>query len=278
MTRAFDHIPNTCLRILDTHDKFTARDDLLVRNGAELGFFWTTAENEAQGLRRAQVILAISENEATFFRSLVEPSRVITIGHIAQCSELCPREASGPLRIGFIGSMNAVNTTSIQALLSDYASLPLSEGGVIELHICGPICQKLGAWRDYRGVKLLGEVDHPSDFYRRVDCVAVPMDFGTGQSIKYIEALSYGIPILATRAASGSIQSGEDDHCLADSSRVLRRALDIANARHLIPDMSLESKKKFDIYTASVGMAFDNLVNTIFTHIDRRSRSADPDL
>ena len=68
-----------------------------------------------------------------------------------------------------------------------------------------------------------GFVDDLATLYAQADCVVVPLTEGAGSPLKFVEALAYGVPVVATpRAARGlEVQSGvhyregSDAHSLA---------------------------------------------------------------
>ncbi len=69
----------------------------------------------------------------------------------------------------------------------------------------------MGVWRapDER-VEVAGFVDDLASLYLQADCVVVPITEGAGTPLKFVEALAYGVPIVATpKAARGlEVQAG----------------------------------------------------------------------
>ena len=70
LSKALEFAPPGVLRILDTHDQFTGRRALLQAQGIAPEFFHTTQEEEAIAVARADLVWAIKEQEAAFFRTL----------------------------------------------------------------------------------------------------------------------------------------------------------------------------------------------------------------
>jgi len=53
-------------------------------------------------------------------------------------------------------------------------------------------------------IDVAGFVDSLAGLYAQADCVVVPIVEGAGSPVKFIEALAYGVPVVATpRAARG---------------------------------------------------------------------------
>jgi glycosyltransferase involved in cell wall biosynthesis len=114
------------------------------------------------------------------------------------------------------------------------------------------------AWRSRPGLRLLvagrGVVEPPSDprvevlgfvddlrsAYARADAVVVPLLHGGGSPLKFIEALAYGLPVIAARHAAGLLEDGTpDEHFLvaADPARFAEAVSclfeDVGRARRL---------------------------------------------
>jgi glycosyltransferase involved in cell wall biosynthesis len=75
-------------------------------------------------------------------------------------------------------------------------------------------------------IEALGFVDDLAEAYERARCAVVPLLQGGGTPLKFVEALAYGLPVIATpRAAAGlEVRDGED--CLiAEGDRAFAAAL-----------------------------------------------------
>jgi hypothetical protein len=59
--------PNA-VRVIETHDLFAGRREMLEGRGMRVEFFHTDAANEGEGLARADLVLAIKEQEEAIFR------------------------------------------------------------------------------------------------------------------------------------------------------------------------------------------------------------------
>ncbi len=82
-----------------------------------------------------------------------------------------------------------------------------------------------GAVDDPR-VEQAGFVPDLADVYGRASCAVVPLLQGGGTPLKFVEALAYGLPIVATsRAAAGLAVSDGVDCLLADGSEAFAAAL-----------------------------------------------------
>lgn len=201
MSRVFELCQRPAVKIIDTHDLFADRHKLLIANGLTPEFFYTNRRNEAAGLDRADVAIAIKDEEAEYFRRISDP-RVITLPYVEDISvadQIHPDvEATRPVRFGFFGSSNSINVKNAVEFIR-YLEENVPEGGYpFEFWLYGTLCRRIkGPMPDY--VKLGGMVPTTADFYQGVDCVVNPQYFSTGLKIKIAEALAFGAPLICHR-------------------------------------------------------------------------------
>ncbi len=75
-------------------------------------------------------------------------------------------------------------------------------------------------------VEALGFVEDLAAAYRRASCAVVPLLQGGGTPLKLIEALAYGLPVVATPRAAGGLDVRDGEHCLlADRGDAFAAAL-----------------------------------------------------
>ncbi len=212
------------LKILDTHDVFGDRDARFIAAGLPPEWYWTTPAEEARGLARADIVLAIQHEEASVFRALGHGD-VRVVGHLPPWRERAPRGDGGLLNIGYLASANPINAESFRALR---ACLP--SGGIAgaRLLVAGSLCDRLG---DVAPWEALGRVESTGAFYDQVDVVVNPMTFGTGLKIKSVEAMFEDVPLVATAEAMKGLPAKHALHRLGDVAAVARALPEVvANA------------------------------------------------
>lgn len=71
----------------------------------------------------------------------------------------------------------------------------------------------MDAWRaaDER-IEVAGFVEGLVELYRAADCVVVPVTEGAGSPLKFVEALAYGVPVVATPKAARGLEVTADVH------------------------------------------------------------------
>jgi len=223
LSKAFEYAPPRTLRILDTHDKFTGRRQLLQKNGVPPDFFYTTQDQEAIALDRAQLVWAIKDEEAAFYRSISQ-TPCITMPHIEPAVHTVRKRApedEGKLVVGMLGSPNAINVSNARRFVAEAVPMIRERGVPIVIRLAGGMCNRLSDLDDVAGVDLMGPVDHVETFYEAVDVVAVPLAFSTGLKIKAVEAIASGMPLIALGHALEGIPCDHPwQHCESMSDLV----------------------------------------------------------
>lgn len=193
------------VKILDTHDIFGDRHKLFLKHGQQPTWFYTTPEEEAIGLQRADVVLAIQERENKYFSSLAPRTNVMTVGHITR---IAPPSSAKEFanRLLFIGSGNNVNIDALNFFLDDIWPEIQKRVPNTQLAVVGNICKQFPALPE--GCYAAGEVADLGESYSAADIVINPVRFGTGLKIKNIEALGYGLPLVTTQAGVEGLESG----------------------------------------------------------------------
>ncbi len=202
-SKALENFDGSMLKVIDTHDVFARRHLMYLENDQEYRWYCTSEEEEAKGLNRADVIIAIQEREKDYF-SKVTKKKTVTVGHIAPLERLTPPTGNDRTLL-FVGSNSVNNTHGINHFLS--TAFPAIRAAVpnSQLLLVGRICQTVN---DQDGCVKLGEVADLRSVYERADLVINPIRFSTGLSIKTIEALGYSKPVVATSMGSKGLEDG----------------------------------------------------------------------
>lgn len=229
-SKAF-HLFNEQLKILDTHDVFGNRHKLFLKNKKRPSWFYTTPIEEKKAIQRADITLAIQENENKYFSDLDTDSNILTVGHLTKIFPIKNNKFNKCLL--FIGSGNDINIDAIKYFLTEVWPEVINKHRDAKLLIAGKICHKLRI--DSQNCEMLGEVSVISDCYQNADIVINPVRFGTGLKIKNIEALGFGLPLLTTPVGAEGLDNG-----IGEAFLVAKTSNDfIENCCHLLEDENL---------------------------------------
>lgn len=224
LSHAFTVFGPSTLKILDTHDIYSRRHRIFAWQGIEPGGFSTTPDQEAIALNRADVVWAIQDTEADFFRRLTE-KRVLTVGHVVVSRfNTAAGERYDPSNILIVGSDNICNRFGIKWFIQEVFPALVQRKPEIKLIIAGGIGDAIS---DHPRIEKLGYIDCLADAYSRADISINPVYFGTGLKIKTIDALSFGHALVtAPNGASGIEEWEERAFLVARSKRQFIRQIE----------------------------------------------------
>jgi len=204
-SRILESMPAEVLKVIDTHDVFSDRYRLYRDHGQPREFFSTSRAQERKALDRADLALAIQEADASHFRSLTRQP-VAVVGHLAPPVTALGARASSPPAMLFVGSAMGINTHGVSWFLDHVLPTVRREVADAELWLVGSIGERFRAARP--GVRRWGLVDPLDDVYRRAAVVINPQQFGTGLSIKCVDALLHGRPLVTTASGARGLEDG----------------------------------------------------------------------
>jgi hypothetical protein len=262
LSKALEFAPKYALKILDTHDKFSGRKELLESYDIRPEFFYTTEEEEAKALDRADIVWAIKHEEELLLQKLTART-VRTVPHIDP-SERIPARATAidaadfELRVGFMGAKNSINRKNLLRFLIEAEPVFKSYLAPVKIVIGGTICELLDQI-DFPFVEKVGWVDDVEKFYRDIDVAIVPMEFSTGLKIKTAEAISYGLPLISHAHAFEGYEPQHPFHSLTSFRDMAFACLDVA-----VDPAQLESLRKATdgCYTSAVAAVAKGIIET----------------
>jgi polysaccharide biosynthesis protein PslH len=223
-SRLFESAPASVRKLIDTHDVFSNRFRLYREHGQANEFFSTGAAEEKKALDRADAVVAIQEWDAKHFRSLTARP-VAVVGHLAPVALPEPLGAEESARgILFVGGPMGINVHGITWFIEQVLPAVRRHVPEAELWLVGGIGGRIGG--RIPGVRRFGFVDSAGDMYRRAAAVINPQRFGTGLSIKSVDALLHGRPLVTTASGARGLEDGANvAYRQADSAEEFAQAL-----------------------------------------------------
>lgn len=250
-TKAFEVLKNV-KKILYTHDKFEKHNKSLKEAGFPEWSFWFGVESEkeeARALERADIVLAVQEDDATYFRRITDNKKnVITFPFIPSYNAAGRKHISSSdkiMDIGYLASSNPPNYFAIKKLIK-----VIEKSDDIMLFIAGSICEMISELEIAKNVVLLGKIDDLKKFYDSYDVYVNPDVFYSGMKCKTLEALSYGVPIVCTKVAATGLGLEKKYHLLDDEQACGEYLISLAKKgqeerKEIFNDMKLESENRY---------------------------------
>jgi hypothetical protein len=254
-------------KIIDTHDKFGGRAAMLRKHGSKVEFFHTSVEQERIAADRADLVLAIKDQEAGYFEQLSETPVIV----LPYCEPSKPRPLSSSklphkegVRLGFFGSSNWINRTNFLHFMDEYRKYPrFLNGDTLDIHIYGSLCDVLVDFQ-CPGVTMGGLVATVEEFYDAVDCVLIPQNFSTGLKIKMAEALAFHIPILAhVHAAEGLIFDPENNILFHDFKALIDACYQLNDRQGQLADIRKDVITAQSVLQDRTQQAIDQIADAV---------------
>lgn len=186
--------------LLDTHD-LQARQFALINERMpwlkpRVGYEAMLAQ-ELEAMRGADLLLHLNADEAADFEKLLPEKRHALL---YPPTPPAPSGPGGP-DIVIVSSNNTGNVESLLWFLAEVApkapGVAVKIAGNVDAGVRARAPELYAARRDW----FLGRVEDPGAIYAGARLVLLPTSAGTGLSIKTVEALSSGLPIIATPQA-----------------------------------------------------------------------------
>jgi glycosyltransferase involved in cell wall biosynthesis len=161
----------------------------------------------------------VSRADVQSAQALVPAARVRYVPNVVDVRAIEPtparhgRAAAEPGRLLMVGDFTyPPNIDGRELLVRSVLPLVWQQMPAVRLTLAG---RGMDDWRapDER-IEAAGFVEDLAVLYRQADCVVVPIEEGAGSPLKFIEALAYAVPVVATPKAARGLEVLEGVHFL----------------------------------------------------------------
>ena len=156
----------------------------------------------------------VSEADIAAARELCPSARLRYAPNVVDVASIAPvTPAVDERRAIFVASFAyEPNRNGLRFLLDEVFPRVWSELPDARLTLVGPGLEQPPC-EDPR-VEALGFVDDLGAAYASASCAVVPLLQGGGTPLKFVEALAYGLPVIATPRAAAGLDVRDGEHCL----------------------------------------------------------------
>ncbi|MEO8681339.1 MAG: glycosyltransferase family 4 protein, partial [Vicinamibacterales bacterium] len=172
---------------------------------------------EQRAVRLAHTVLAVSVEEAQYFRALGAP-RVVVVPNGVDCEAFggVPiAKRGGPPTILYVGTLSwPPNASAARFLATEVLPAVQRRLPDARLLIVGrdPGPEVIALARPGSGIEVAANVPDVMPYYRAASMLAVPLDAGGGTRLKILEAFAAGMPVLSTRVGCEGIDAVAGEH------------------------------------------------------------------
>jgi glycosyltransferase involved in cell wall biosynthesis len=215
-SRLLEAFDDGAWKVLDTHDRFSARQWRLWHAGLETRFVALSGGAERRALARADRVLAISDEERRFFaRRTAAP--VSTLGHRVEIERLPVADPDAAPRLAFFAGCHRLNRGPLHRFADRVLPRLRRRFPELQLLVAGGVSDLPDLPRG-PGVRVVGRVEDLGKFYERVHVFVNPAPGGTGLHVRNLEALGCGRPTVMHHNAARGLRDGEGEAFLTARS------------------------------------------------------------
>lgn len=214
-SKVLEGMEDRVFTVIDTHDIYAYRNLMYQREGRIPEGFYMTRRQERESLSRADLVVAIQNEEEKYFKNLMRrhTTECITLGDLVGFH----KSKSGDEKVfGFIGAENDANVLGIEWLAREVLPIVQKMEPKSKCIIAGGICKLVGDSKYYTKI---GKVKTLQEYYDQISFALNPIQNGTGLNIKGIEALSYGKPLISTVVGAKGLSDAEDAMLVCNNAR-----------------------------------------------------------
>ncbi|MCR4937098.1 MAG: glycosyltransferase family 4 protein [Lachnospiraceae bacterium] len=234
------NIPEGIVKVIDTVNVSSVKRQEYEAVGYRNYEFALKKDVEKKGLLRADAVIAIQDEEESFFKEMLPSSvRTFTIG---ENLPLCKAAVSSSKKVLFLGSTYVINIEGFKFFKEEILPVLKKTCPEAEVVIAGSICSRIP---DDPAYEKRGWVEDLDALYEEARLVINPVRHGAGLNIKMAEALSYAKPVVSTIRGMRGLRAGVEPALSTDDPEMF--ALYI---RNLIRDdaAALELSKKAESF------------------------------
>jgi len=167
-SRALNCFGSGVLKVIDTIDVFSNRYERMIQQGLKPNWYSASPQEEARGLGRADVVIAISVEDQQVLSGLVPDKKVVTVGHIVPLHAPLLNHLSKTGKMLFVGSANPMNVQAVSFFMDNVLPLIRNQCPSAQLLVAGGVCNLL---EDNDSYVKIGKLADLRPIYAAVDVV-----------------------------------------------------------------------------------------------------------
>lgn len=209
-----------------------------------------TRDKETSWLKLSDVVIAINQRDKEIFKEMIEdPSKKIISAHMSFTEFDRASDCNLPV-VAFVGSDYQANIEGVDWFLNEVwpsVYTKVFNNKSPEFHIYGTVCESI-KFSDHTNCKKKGIVSDTRLIYNSCQIVVAPLLNGSGLTIKVVEALSYGKPVVTTKIGAMGLEELNGNallvqDCAVEFAKFINKLLSSETERQKQSDLAYNSAK-----------------------------------
>ena len=161
---------------------------------------------EKKYLPKFDTIITVSQKDKKTLQHQLPNKKIICLSNGIDEINLIKKKISSILKLGYIGSFkHTPNINALNYFFNKISPTLEKERILYQFYLAGD--NGIDFVKDtFPKIINLGHVKETADFYKKIDCLVVPLLSGSGSRIKILEALSFGIPVISSSIGAEGIK------------------------------------------------------------------------
>ncbi|GEM66069.1 glycosyl transferase family protein [Sphingobacterium faecium NBRC 15299] len=169
---------------------------------------------------KADIVIAISQDEATYMENFCEKEKIIVISNVHYSKIKLENTTSFEQRLNilFIGSMHQPNVDAVQFMADDIMPIIWESHPEIELNIIGDVNLKIN--RSHPKIIFHGHVKDITSFFLTNKLMIAPLRYGAGVKGKIGQAFEYHLPVVTSKIGAEGMNLIDNENVLLAESEI----------------------------------------------------------
>ncbi len=226
LSGVLEFLPNTTMKILDTHDVVFQRIKSFKKYGIQYDGIVLNKKEELNIYKCYDYVVLIQKNDFENIAKNIDSKKLLLVPHSTNCrKEKIKKKARN---VGYVASPYSPNVDALSWFIRNVWTDIIVKHDLI-LNVYGNIKDSflMPSETSRMNIVFHGFVDDLEEQYKLLDIIINPIRCGAGLKIKNVEALSHGIPLITSKHGASGIEDGASDAFLiADKPKEYQKAFD----------------------------------------------------
>lgn len=231
--------------------------------------YWKFLRKEKYSAKKADLVVAISDDEKKYMEKFVNEAKIITISNIHYIKKNISDVPGFSEREGilFVGSIHPPNIDAVNFLLNDIMPFVWEFDKTVKVNIVGNVNDMM-ATIDHRNVVFHGYVHDMESFLLKSKLMVAPLRYGAGVKGKIGQSFEYFLPVVTSSigAEGMHLEDGYNALIADDKEIIAQKILQLLKDKALWEKLQMNSEKSLLPFSKEMLQYKIQLIENFFHH------------